>query len=97
MAYRVARLGRKRFRAPVSWEYFGNQTHQIPKTEDYAEDERCQLSCPNVTGGYWLDRLDPIPKPCVAGSSPAGGAEYLKILTLLSYGLSVYLVDGDGI
>src|SRR5580658_4327653 len=67
-------LGHNRFRAPVSWEYFGKQTPQIPKTTDHETDGGCQLTCLNVMEGHWLDRFDPIPKPCVAGSSPAGGA-----------------------
>ena len=47
---------------------------QIPKTTGHGKDGIGLLSWPNVTEGHWLDMLDPIPKPCVAGSSPAGGA-----------------------
>jgi hypothetical protein len=44
-----------------SWEYPGNQTAEIPKTGGNGKDEGCLLSCPNVTDGHWLDRLNPIP------------------------------------
>jgi len=50
----------------LSWDYLGNQTPQIPKTEDYGKDAMCALNWLNVTEGHWLDGLNPIPKPVLA-------------------------------
>jgi len=41
---------------------------------DYGKDDAPHLTCPNVTEAIQLDRLKLIPKPCVVGSSPTGGA-----------------------
>jgi hypothetical protein len=57
---------------------------QIPKTRGHRKDTVRFLTCPNVTGGYWVDRLIPIPKPCVAGSSPAGGAHKAQVKNVSS-------------
>jgi len=55
-------------------EYLGNPTAAIPKTTGHGKDATSVLNCPKATEGHQLDWLNPIPKPCVAGSSPAGGA-----------------------
>jgi len=47
----------------------------LPITRRYDLEMIVLLTSTNVTKRHWTDGPKAIPKPCVAGSSPAGGAE----------------------
>jgi hypothetical protein len=66
-------------------ESLGNQTPDMGKTTHDQSDAIRTLSWQDATGHHWLDKRQLIPKPCVAGSSPAGGAEQMPMDTSQRY------------
>ena len=60
------------------WESLGNQTPSTRRIGRYGLDSRTDLTCQNVIHENRVDNLQLIPKPCVAGSSPAGGASVMS-------------------